>query len=321
MDLKLFLIALVFLVSCREQENSCTDSLANNFDSAAVINDGSCTYNQVSVSPESSFELSDEIRGTSGLIFWEGLIWTHNDRGNAKLFGLNKDNGEVSEIIDLNGEGLTDWEDITQDGDYIYLGDFGNNANGDRTDLKILRVLKSSMKSGSPQIDTIWFSYADQIDLTPKAPNQTDFDCEASVVIGDSIYLFTKEWVSARTSVHVLPSTPGTHEAVKKGNYNVEGMITGATMLESKNLLVLCGYTILLRPFIYLIYDFKGTDFFSGNKRKVFLSIPFHQVEGITTMNGATYYISNEEYNLQSIAEVSQKLHVFELESFLPESR
>ena len=58
----------------------------------------------------------------------------------------------------------SDWEEISQDDGYIYLGDFGNNT-GDRTDLHILRVEKSSLKSGKPSIDTIWYTYSDQYDI------------------------------------------------------------------------------------------------------------------------------------------------------------
>ena len=105
--------------------------------------------------------------------------------------------------------------------------------------------------------------------------------------------------------------------AKKRYSYNIEGLITGATFLQSKQLIVLCGYSELLEPFIYLLYDFSGTDFFRGNKRKVNLSLPFHQVEGITTTNGLKYYLSNEFFSVPPYLTVPQKLHILNLEPFL----
>jgi len=101
-----------------------------------------------------------------------------------------------------------------QDKDYLYVGDFGNNLNGNRTDLKILRIRKNSVLVNPLKIDTINFSYSNQTNFTPTGTNNTDFDCEAFIVASDSIYLFTKQWISKRqvfipsqnNLVHILQS-------------------------------------------------------------------------------------------------------------------
>jgi hypothetical protein len=59
----------------------------------------------------------------------------------------------------------TDWEEISQDSSYIYVGDFGNNYQGNRTDLHILRIEKKSFLLNQPIIDTISFSYSNQTDF------------------------------------------------------------------------------------------------------------------------------------------------------------
>lgn len=187
----------------------------------------------------------------------------------------------------------TDWEEISQDDTYIYVGDFGNNANGNRTDLNILRISKSSLTT-SLVIDTINFSYSLQSDFTATGSKNTDFDCEAFIVDADSIYLFTKEWVSKQTSVYAIPKTLGTFIANYKSAFDVQGMITGATYMETEKLVALCGYNATMQPFIYLLFDFNNDDFFSGNKRKLSLDIPLHQVEGIATEDGLTFYVTNE---------------------------
>lgn len=263
-------------------------------------------------SPISSFELSEEVKETSGLIVWDSLVWTHNDHSDTRLFGLNGATGEIIRVVDLGVGDNNDWESITQDENNIYIGDFGNNT-GSRDDLHILMVEKASLFSGFPHIDTIWFSYSNQLDMNPVGSEATDFDCEAFVVSEDSIYLFTKQWLSAGTAVYVLPKSPGIHTAVFKEHYDIQGLVTDATYLAPENLLVLCGYTPLLSPFLDLLRDFNNHDFFSGNIKRVNISLPFHQVEGLATENGRYFYLSNEKYgNSLGVASV-QKLHIFDL--------
>ena len=310
---------LLSMVSCNAQQlTGCTDPQANNYDPDATINDGSCTYDPVSVSPQQTYPLSDQLNRTSGLIFWDGNLWTQNDHADTILYGLDTTTATIERTYALSGVKNFDWEEISQDRDCIYIGDFGNNL-GNRKDLHILRIKKSSLLDGNPVIDTIWFYYSDQKDFSTKEPYQTDFDCEAMIVSDDSIYLLTKQWISAQTNLYNLSKEPGYHEAVKKDSYNVQGLITGATYIEKERLVVLCGYTRLLQPFLTILYDFGGHDFFSGNKRRLDVSLPFHQIEGITSRDGLRYYISNEEFTLQEVISNPQKLHLFDLSSFLAE--
>jgi hypothetical protein len=63
-----------------------------------------------------------------------------------------------------------------------------------------------------------------------------------------------------------------------------------------------------------LLYDFTGSEFFGGNKRKISISLPFHQIEGITTSDGLTLYMTNENFTIVS---TPQKLHTFDFSSYL----
>lgn len=300
----------------RAQVSGCTDPLALNFNVLAQQNDGSCVYAAVNLAPEQSVGLPTFLTESSGLIWFEDQIWTHNDSQDTVLYALNGMDPLDYELYPLSGVANNDWEEISQDSQYVYIGDFGNNVNGNRTDLKVLRVEKSGLISGFPVIDTLFFSYSDQVDFSGTGPNNTDFDCEAFVIGSDRIYLFTKQWVSKGCSVYSLPKTPGQHVAVLEASFPVEGLITGATYWEEKRLVVFCGYSPLLQPFLFLLYDFEEERFFEGNKRKIGLSLPFHQVEGICTRDGLVYYASNERFN-QSILTVPQKLHTVDLGIFL----
>ena len=307
-----FLLLIIFSVFVAHAQPGCTDPKANNYNASATINDGSCTYNGANVSPITSKNLSALITESSGLIHWNNNIWSHNDDTDNKLYELDTATAAIISSYTLTNTVNKDWEEISQDSNYVYVGDFGNNSSGNRTDLHILRVEKNSLLANAPVIDTIWFSYSNQTDFTPKANNSTDFDCEAFLVSSDSIYLFTKQWVANKTSIYSMPKTPGTHVAELRSTINISGLATGVTYLESKRLAVIMGYSSVLQPFFYLLYDFRNNDFANGNKRKISVNLPFRQMEGIATANGLKYYASNENQ-----AGNAQQLHTFDLSNFL----
>ena len=129
--------------------------------------------------------------------------------------------------------------------------------------------------------------------------------------------MFTKQWKSSKTSIYKLPNQPGNHVAQLTDTFNTKGLVTGATYLESKKLIVLCGYSKLGSPFLYLLYNYKNTDFLSGNKRRIDLKLPFHQIEAITTKDGLHYYLTNEALVRKPILNVLQQIHCIDLSSIL----
>ena len=312
---KAILFFLLCVTATYGQISGCTDALAKNFDPNATTNDGSCLYSNVKIKPESTQKLGDSLRETSGLIAFNNLLWTHNDDHDTNIYGLDS-KGKIQKQIQLEKVVNTDWEEISQDSSYIYLGDFGNNYQGNRKDLHILRIEKNSFLLNKPVMDTIAFSYSNQTDFSVQKPNSTDFDCEAFVVSQDSIYLFTKQWSQNKSSIYVLPKTPGTYVARLKETLNVKGLVTGAT-LTPKNEIVLCGYTKKLRTFLYLISDLKNFNFPVANQRKIKLSLPFHQIEGIATFDGKLFYLTNESFVKKPIANNPQQLHSVDLSAYL----
>jgi hypothetical protein len=299
----LLIVALAFQASCS---------------SAQPDEDPDSNQQDVFVEPIWTLDLEMQISETSGLISWDGVLWTHNDDTDTRLYLLDPSTAEIVGDYELPGVVNQDWEEISQDEQYIYVGDFGNNR-GDRDNLSILRVEKSSLKSGSPSIDTIWFSYSDQPSLVSDGLNQTEFDCEAFVVSSDSIYLFSKQWLSGNTTRYVLPKVPGRHVAQKREVLNIQGLVTGASYLEEERLLVLCGYAGLSQPFLCIFSEYPHDDFFSGTHKRVNLSLPFHQVEAVCTSDGIHYYVSNERQSVNSYMNIPARMHFFDLEKVLEE--
>ncbi|MRX41442.1 T9SS C-terminal target domain-containing protein [Flavobacterium sp. LC2016-23] len=313
--LKFFLLFILTTSLSYAQISGCTDPLAKNYNPAATLNDGSCQYKSLKIKPEYSIRLSDSLKETSGLIAFNGLLWSHNDDHDTTLYGLDS-LGKIKKKVILNTVNH-DWEEISQDSSHLYVGDFGNNFRGNRVDLHILKIEKKSFLEGVPKMDTISFSYSDQTDFSAQKGNTTNFDCEAFIATRDSIYLFSKQWTSSQTSIYVLPNQPGKQIAQYKETLNTEGLVTGATYLESKKRIVLCGYSKTGKTFLYLLYDFKDHNFLTGNKRKIDLNLPFHQIEGIATRDGLHYYVTNESLVRKPILNVPQQIHYFDLSALL----
>lgn len=311
----IFFFFLIFS-SGYAQIRGCTDPLSKNYNPDATVNDGSCLYKNFKIKADYSVRLSDSLKETSGLIAFDNLLWTHNDDHDKTIYGLDS-LGKIRKKIVLDKVVNHDWEEISQDSTHLYIGDFGNNASGSRTDLNILKIEKKSFLEGNPSIESISFRYADQTDLSAKKPNTTNFDCEAFIVSKDSIYLFTKEWRSSKTNIYVLPNQSGNHVAQLKHTLDTKGLVTGATYLEQKNLVVLCGYSKIGKPFLYLLYDYKNNDFLSGNKRRITLKFPILQIEGIATQDSLHYYLTNESLVRKPIINVPQQIHRIDLSPVL----
>ncbi len=303
-----YLLVLALLVAtaqiCTAQVCGCTDSLAINYDPYATVNDGGCEYPTTIITADGVGALDSQLGGSSSLLYWNNGFWTFNDHNDSCLYHIDSTSANILETFCINGLRNDDVEEISQDSLYLYFGDVGNNS-GNRRDLQILRISKESILNQMIVIDTIRFFYEDQTDFTAN-PQATDFDCEAFIVTDDSIYIFTKEWVSTQTTLYSLPKIPGTHVARRLETYDVHGLITGASYMPEYQLIVLCGYDYdpvnllsSLHPYIILLYDFQEDRFFSGNKRRLDFDFSTRaQIEAIATRNALDYFITNEQTSL-----------------------
>jgi len=294
--MKKTLLILLMALSCQvNAQEGCTDPLALNYDSTARTNNGSCQYANLKLSATLKFSLPKGLAENSGMIYWNNKIWIHNDGGNdPSLFEMDT-TGKVSRRIKVSNALNMDWEDIAQDENYVYIGDFGNNETGVRKNLRIIRIAKKSLLDTTVvKGELIQFSYADQTDFNSPGPGKTDFDCEAMIVVNGKIYLFTKQWTSAGTVLYEFPAEPGTQVALKKGSLQTNGLVTAASYDPATRTVILVGYGVpLLNRFIYLLYDYKDDAFFSGNKRKMTINAS-KQTEAVFLL-GKQVWISNED--------------------------
>jgi len=282
-------------------------------------NNGSNNLLTATYSPVFINFLSATVNETSGLVFFNGQLWTHNDGGNPnKIYQIDTAKGTVLRTLTISNAPNTDWESITQDDANLYIGDFGNNY-GNRKDLSILKILKSDLIKDSVQAEFIKFSYPDQSSFLSLSENH-NFDCEAFFVSNDSIHLFSKNWANLWTKHYVLPKDTGTYQAVLADSFNVDGLITDAS-INDKGHIVLLGYkkisTYDYSCFIWIFYGYPNQYYFNGNKQRVEIgkAIVVGQTEGIILKNDDSGWFSSEKISSGPFT-IPPLLHYFNFHSF-----
>jgi hypothetical protein len=300
---KIFVIAVLLVSSLKgsTQIIGCTDPHAINYQPDAIENDGSCQYGPTNYSPPLYIrKLDDKVSETSGLVFFKGGLWTINDSGGeAEIYKIDTVTGKVIQTIILKNASNKDWEDITQDSSFLYIGDFGNKA-GNRKDLCIYKVSKRQIpEKGNVTVKTevIYFTYIDQRNYHFN-PYHHNFDCEALVCKDDSLFLFTKNWEDNATKVYALPIMPGTYNISPRDSYNVNGLITGAGLSPDGKHLTLVGCSDF-QSFITILFSYKNNDFFSGNKRRIdFPGLLVTRTEGVVYTDNENILISTQQSSI-----------------------
>lgn len=323
-------LLFIFISYAASAQLGCTDPLATNFDALAIQNDGSCTYNSANVTLNPIANLPSSLNEISGMIFWNGKLYGHQDSGGTtNVYEFDPETGSITKTITLSGVTNVDWEDLTQDETNIYVGDIGNNANGNRTDLKIYKFSKSLITDDAvitiPQtaIEIINYTYEDQIDFSNTGANSTAFDCEALAFNRGKLHLFTKNWIGNTTTHYVLPTTAGTYVAKKKETYNVDSYkITGADF-GADDLLALVSYQTSGFAFcgLFLNFGFDGTyDYLETGTMRFFNigSAAFiGQIEAVCFKENLELFISNEYINPPVFPPVQQSFYKQNIINFI----
>lgn len=286
------------LYPVRGQIRGCPDYRALNFNPLATENDGSCRYKKTNFHPQVVVaSLPEILHENSGMIIMNGKFWFINDSGSQpEIYVYDTASGAIVKIIRLLYARNTDWETLSDDSAYIFIGDFGNNS-GIRKDLTIYRISKQQISDSEKvnlEYDSITFRYADQTDFTPASLN-TDFDCESMIVLNDTIYLFTKNWKNQNTKVYSIPAIPGNYTVAPVDSFKADGLITDAAIDRKTGNIFLLGYKNY-QPFFWLLFDYQGKKFFSGNKRR--FDMPQHflfQTEAAYFLNSETVCFSSEK--------------------------
>jgi len=244
-------------------------------------------------------ELKKPLNEISGLVADGKNLWAITDKPKANAYLLD-DKGNLKQEVTVKNIEAIDVEAITADNDFLYIGDVGDNEGG-REERQIIKAPKSAIKKGkSVEIDgeAITFRFSNEQIVDKKKNN--NYDCEAILSLGDSLYLFTKRREDQQTELFSLPKTAGNYVARSLGTFDTKGLITDATVNEAKSEIALCGYHKGHKyPFILLLKNFSGNNFFSGTTERINLANTAWdwQIESVTYGDDDKMYFACEETN------------------------
>lgn len=290
---------LFFLFPSGNAQSGCTDPQANNYNSQATENDGSCEYSDTNYDPICLATLGDEINECSGLQYFDGQVWALNDGGDGpQIYQLDTIDGSIIRSVWIEDQDHVDWEDLAQDSLHLYIGDFGNNL-GTRRNLKVIKIKKSDLTEDSVQSETIFFDFADQTDFTSRNRGH-NFDCEAFFFHESDLFLFSKNWLNNQTRLYKLSAEPGTYSIEPIDSFNVNGLITAADISPKGDYIMLLGYRSNSSTFMWLLFDYQSFSPFSGNKRRINTGtfLTSGQVEGICFQSNDEGFIGSEEFTI-----------------------
>ena len=240
------------------------------------------------------------INETSGLEFYNNNFITHNDSGGEPSLYVFNEMGEVIETIGLNKNPdfeieNNDWEDITNDNEYLFVADTGNNF-GNRDNLNIIRVSKGTdfMVDGIIEI-----SYSDQESFFPRPKHK--YDAEAIIVIEDKIALFSKDRENLNTDLYLVDKNQnGSQILTSEVSYNVNTLITGGDYDEDRNLLALVSYNSKGNQYLLLFENFKLNTLENNTFKKFKIPLEQAQIEAVKIIDEKTFWVTSEDEGIGS---------------------
>lgn len=247
-----------------------------------------------SVYSQKSIILSEELKEISGIQFInDSLLVAHNDGGNGPmLYFLNPNTGSILKRVVVKDVKNTDWEDITLDGKYLYIGNFGNNENK-RKNLSIIRVSwKDALIKDTINSEFMTFEFGDQKAFPPEN-KALNFDTECVLFADGFLWLFTKNRTDpfdGISNIYRVKFQENTHAILKK-EYSIKIGSKG-WMFDS-----VTGGDFAFGYFYLTTYNRVLKYLFSEGKFtlvKQYKYNEYNQKEAITVIKDDQIYVANE---------------------------
>jgi len=238
--------------------------------------------------------LQNKVKETSALAQFGGQIWTANDSGDgANLYQIDDKTGKVIKQVHVDDVISYDWEELAQDAGSLFVMDCGNN-HGTRESRTIINVdtevlINATDGDTVSAVNTTRFSMADK-PAEPLTRYMHDYDCEASTVVGEELWVLSKNWSDLQSRLYRMDLVEISNSAVNDNvievipaqTLNVDGLITAADYNAATKQLVLLGYDgnlIYKHPFIWIVaVENKNLNW---DRAKRFNLAPYGQWESI----------------------------------------
>lgn len=232
------------------------------------------------------FLLSQELKETSGLYCPNvDSAYTINDSGNNPVIYNIDYAGRIQKKISVDTKN-SDWEALTGDSDFFYIGDVGNN-NGQRKFVQV-HVVPNQSSNSENNASTLKLSYINNV-INKNKYLDHDFDAEALISLDDNLLLFSKSWNTGTLFIYQLNKTEPIqlleHVAEIKG---LPGFVTGGDFDSKNNRFILVGYKLnrmkSFTPFITILNK-------DLSLQTYFELLDYDQVEGVcVTPNGEVWF-------------------------------
>jgi hypothetical protein len=246
-------------------------------------------------------DLVNELKETSGLYCPQiGSAFTINDSGNKSIIFKIDSSGQIinKKLVSAKNK---DWEAITGDSQYFYIGDVGNN-NGKRKFVQIHIVPKLFLKKLTPKKGSESTTYDTSLSLfyINNSINKNeylnhDYDAETLINLDDSLFLFSKSWNSGTLFIYQLNKIEATQyiEPVSE-IMGLPGVITGGDFDRKNNQFILVGYKLNgmggFSPFMAILNR-------NFSLQKSFALSGYGQVEGMCVApNGEVWFTQESSF-------------------------
>jgi hypothetical protein len=246
-------------------------------------------------------DLVNELKETSGLYCPEiGSAFTINDSGNKPIIFKINSSGQIINKKLVSAKN-TDWEAITGDSQYFYIGDVGNNK-GKRKFVEIhivpkLDLKKLTLKKGNESTanDTPLNLFYINNSINKNEYLDHDYDAETLINLDESLFLFSKSWNSGTLFIYQLNKIETTQyiEPVSE-IMGLPGVITGGDFDRKNNQFILVGYKLNgmggFSPFMAIINR-------NFSLHKSFVLSGYGQVEGVCVApNGEVWFTQESSF-------------------------
>ncbi|MDX2359483.1 MAG: hypothetical protein QNK23_01665 [Crocinitomicaceae bacterium] len=174
---------------------------------------------QVLFAQERTFVLPDDLNELSGLEQLDPttLVGINDGDDGPELYILEFD-GTLRKKVHVNGAKNKDWEDLTRDEHFLYIGDIGNNGNK-RKNLRIYKVrIKDILAQDTVNSSLIEIAYEEQVEFPPSSEADFNFDAEGLAYRDGQLWVFTKPNTNpwhGKSFVYRFPTKPGKYTMKK----------------------------------------------------------------------------------------------------------
>ncbi len=171
-----------------------------------------------------------------------GVLWSHNDSGDrARLYAFDTSGSDLG-AFKLPDAFAFDWEDMAAGpghdgtGNYLYVGDIGDNFNIRRGKIVVYRVPDVDPTATSEAFDEV-------VALRFRYPNGSP-NAEALIVdpVDPAIYVITKSKTEALVYKGSLTPTEGDAELELVAALHLDAEVTGADISWDGGVIALRGY-------------------------------------------------------------------------------